>query len=506
MKFIGGVTVIRHGIDTADIQRIKEAYEKRASFATKVLTPNEQAIFNSLKNKRKFEFLAGRFSAKESFSKALGTGIGTAVTFQDVEVLNDPQTGAPYFAKYPKKNQFQADITITHTDKVVTTLVVLEVKKEDEDMVVGNHRNTRAIIDLDAIKANVIAQKQRLTNNQEIFAVVKANAYGHGLVPVAQAAKKAGAKGFCVAIIDEGLALRNAGLTDPILILGVNPAHEVRIMAENDLAVAVDSLEFLHEAKEILTLNHLKLKVHLALDTGMGRIGFFDAQNLQAATDFLAANKEQFDFEGIFTHFSTADSSDTAYFEKQAQKFNDLLKVVTNKPQYIHQANSATALWHAPIKGNLVRMGISMYGLNPSAATLTATIPLKPALSFESEIVSVKQIEPGTSIGYGTTYTSQEKEYIGTVPVGYADGWSRKMQGFKVLVDGQYCEIVGRVCMDQFMIRLPKKYATGTKVTLIGENNGKLITVDDVAEYAQTINYEIICGISNRVPRVYLER
>ncbi|KRM17902.1 alanine racemase [Ligilactobacillus hayakitensis DSM 18933 = JCM 14209] len=497
---------MRHGIDTTDIQRIKDAYNKRPSFATKVLTPNELEIFNNLKNQRKFEYLAGRFSAKESFSKAFGTGIGSAVSFQDVEILNDAHTGAPYLSKYPKKNQYQADITITHTDTVVTTLVVLESTKEDENMVVGYHRNTRAIIDLDAIKANIIAQKKRLKNNQEIFAVVKANAYGHGIVPVAQAAKKAGAKGFCVAIIDEGLALRNAGIKDPILILGVNPVQEVRVMAENDLAVAVDSLEFLQAAKEILVLNHLKLKVHLALDTGMGRIGFFNPKSLKAAAEFLTANQDYFDFEGMFTHFSTADSSDNSYFEKQVKKFDDLLKVVTPKPKYVHQANSATALWHEPFKGNLVRMGISMYGLNPAGTTLTSTMPLKPAFSLESEIVSVKQIEPGTSIGYGKTYTSQETEYIGTVPMGYADGWSRKMQGFKVLVNGQYCEIVGRVCMDQFMIRLPKKYAVGTKVTLIGEDNGKKITVDDVADYAQTINYEIVCGISSRVPRIYSER
>ena len=257
------------------------------------------------------------------------------------------------------------------------------------------------------------------------------------------------------------------------------------------------------EAQKLLQEEKQSLKIHLALDTGMGRIGFRNTQDLKEAVDFIEKHSDQLKCEGVFTHFSTADSKDPAYFEKQSQKFDELVGVLKKKPKYIHQANSATALWHPNFEGNLVRMGISMYGLNPSGDVIDETWNLEPALSLESELVAVKEVEVGSSIGYGATYTSSQSEWIGTVPIGYADGWLRRMQGFKVLIDGQYCEIVGRVCMDQFMVRLPKKYNLGTKVTLIGENNGKVITAQDVANYADTIHYEIMCNITERVPRIY---
>lgn len=370
-------------------------------------------------------------------------------------------------------------------------------------MVIGRHRNTRAIISLEAIKHNVATQISKLKDGQSLFAVVKANAYGHGMIPVAKAAKEAGANGFCVAIIDEGIALRESGIKDPILILGVNPASEAVCMAKHDLSVAVGTLEFLTEAQKLLQEEKQRLKIHLALDTGMGRIGFRNTEDLKEAVDFIEKHSDQLKCEGVFTHFSTADSKGPAYFEKQSQKFDELVGVLKKKPKYIHQANSATALWHPNFEGNLVRMGISMYGLNPSGDMIDETWNLEPALSLESELVAVKEVEAGSSIGYGATYTSSQSEWIGTVPIGYADGWLRRMQGFKVLIDGQYCEIVGRVCMDQFMVRLPKKYDLGTKVTLIGENNGKVITAQDVANYADTIHYEIMCNITERVPRIY---
>ena len=364
-------------------------------------------------------------------------------------------------------------------------------------MTVGYLRPTRILVDQNAIYENIQNELKDLKGTDAvIFPVLKANAYGHGMIPVAKAAKEAGANGFCVAIIDEGIALRESGIKDPILILGVNPASEAVCMAKHDLSVAVGTLEFLTEAQKLLQEEKQSLKIHLALDTGMGRIGFRNTEDLKEAVDFIEKHSDQLKCEGVFTHFSTADSKDPAYFEKQSQKFDELVGVLKKKPKYIHQANSATALWHPNFEGNLVRMGISMYGLNPSGDVIDETWNLEPALSLESELVAVKEVEAGSSIGYGATYTR-------TVPIGYADGWLRRMQGFKVLIDGQYCEIVGRVCMDQFMVRLPKKYDLGTKVTLIGENNGKVITAQDVANYADTIHYEIMCNITERVPRIY---
>ena len=371
-------------------------------------------------------------------------------------------------------------------------------------MVVGRHRETKAVVDLGAVYHNVVEEKSRLQDGQELFAVVKANAYGHGLVQVAQAAKQAGATGFCVALIDEGVALRAAGLTEPILILGVNSPLEAVFMAQNYLSVAVGDVKFLQDAAPSLKQAGLKLKVHLALDTGMGRIGFRSPAELQLAVRTLQGTESQFIFEGLFTHFASADTNDTAYFDQQIAKLDELLAVVKQRPRYVSFANTATAMWHAKFSGNVVRYGIGMYGLNPSGTEVSAPGQLRPALELVSQLAAVKQVSAGTSIGYGQTYQAPADEWIGTLPIGYADGWSRRMQGFKLLVAGQFCEIVGRVCMDQIMIRLPHSFPVGTKVTLIGKNGGEEITAQAVADYAQTIHYEIISTLSERIQRVYV--
>lgn len=374
-------------------------------------------------------------------------------------------------------------------------------------MIIGNHRTTHATIDLGAIKHNLKVERQRMDPGQALFAVVKADAYSHGLIPVAVAAQDFGVDGFCVAVVDEGIALRENGILRPILILGASLADEAPYMAKYDLSTAVSNLEFLQKAQPLLESQNLKLKVHLALDTGMGRIGFRDSEKLTQAISYLHQYSNQFDFEGIFTHFSTADSADDAYFNYQLERFHELMKVVHKRPRYVHVANSAASIWHKQCGGNMIRLGISMYGLNPSGTEvkLPQDVELEPAFELSSQLVNVKQINAGDSISYGTTYTASQDEWIGTVPVGYADGWLRRMQGSTVLVEGQECEIVGRICMDQMMIRLPYSMPLGTEVTLIGKNGGKQKTIQEVADYAGTINYEILCSIGQRVPRVYTE-
>ena len=370
-------------------------------------------------------------------------------------------------------------------------------------MVVGKHRNTQVVVDLGAIKENVETVRETLPEGQKLFAVVKANAYGHGLVQVAYAAQEAGADGFCVAIIDEGVALRDAGITKPILILGVNPASEAPYIAKSKLSLAVGTVDFLEKAQPLLKAQGLKLRVHIALDTGMGRIGFRRTEDVKRAVEYLHDHEVEFDFEGVFTHFATADSVDTTYFNKQKHNWEKLISAVNPLPPYVHVTNSAASLWHRQTAGNAIRFGVAMYGLNPSGRDLKATYSLKPALSLTSEVVNVKQIEGGDSVGYGKTYTAAHREWIGTVPMGYADGWPRRMQGYYVLVNGKKCEIVGRVCMDQFMIRLPEEVPVGTKVTLIGRDNGAQITAQDVADYQGTIHYEVLCALSERIPRIY---
>ena len=371
-------------------------------------------------------------------------------------------------------------------------------------MVVSYHRPTRVVVDLAAIKKNVQQEVAHQNGARDVFAVVKANGYGHGAVPVAKAALAGGATGFCVATLDEGIALRENGLTEPILVLGIVEVDWLRLVLKYQLAIPVATLSWIAAAKKFYLENQLEgeIALHLTVDTGMGRIGFQSVDEVLRAVEQIDAF-DGFLFEGIFTHFATADELDETYFEKQNQRFGQFVEQLPRRPRYVHGSNSATSLWHQD-PGNLVRLGIAMYGQNPSGGALAETYPLQAAMALESALVQVKEVPAGEGIGYGKTYETTSSEWIATVPIGYADGFVRGMQGFKVLVEGHYCEIVGRVCMDQLMIRLPKAFPVGTKVTLIGKNQEQEITMQEVADYLDTIHYEVICLLSDRIPRVYL--
>ena len=334
--------------------------------------------------------------------------------------------------------------------------------------------------------------------------MVKADAYGHGMLRVARVAKAAGATGFCVAILDEALGLRKADYNEPVLVLGIVPSQYAAIAAAQTISLPVSSTEWLEQALPVLEAQPElpPLRIHLALDTGMGRIGFTEDQALKTAVAFVEAHPKQFVIEGVFTHFATADAPDDTYFKQQVDKFNHLVNLLPSRPRYVHVSNSATSLWHAACNGNMIRYGVAIYGLNPSGDAIPTTpFPLEPALSLESELTYCKQVHAGDGISYGVTYRAKGDEFIGTVPIGYADGWLRRLQGFHVLVDGQYCEIVGRICMDQFMIRLPKAYPAGTKVVLVGQSGDQEITLLDVAKYSKTIHYEIACNLTPRLKR-----
>ncbi len=370
-------------------------------------------------------------------------------------------------------------------------------------MVTATLRPSRVEINETAIAHNVQHAIAGLPDQTALFAVIKADAYGHGLLRVARIAQAAGASGFCVAVLDEALALRRAGFTLPILVLGIIEPEYAPIAAANHIAVPVGDADWLRRAEKGLTEESLPpLAIHLALDTGMGRIGFRTLPVLQEALSVIAG-QPAFHIEGLFTHFATADEPDPTYFKMQVERFKTFLAALPERPKYVHVANSATSLWHAACDCNLVRFGVAMYGLNPSGRAIEATpYPLEPALTLKSSLSFVKQIEAGEAVSYGATYHAAKAEWIGTVPLGYADGWQRRLQGFHVLVDGQACEIVGRVCMDQFMIRLPHEVPADTPVVLIGQSGAASISLQDVADYAHTIHYEIACGLSERLPRV----
>lgn len=366
------------------------------------------------------------------------------------------------------------------------------------------YRDTWAEVDLDAIRDNVKAFKHHLHSDTKIMAVVKANAYGHGAVEVALTALEAGAEHLAVALLDEAIQLREAGITAPILVMGwVRPSDAP--LAENyDLVLTVFQKEWLEQALE---MNFTKLRFHMKIDTGMSRLGLRDVEEAEAILS-LTNQYEKLKLEGVYTHFATADDEQHPFFYTQQERFRKWLMWLYDRgvhPDVIHVSNSAGAMRLPDNSFSYVRLGISMYGLKPSD-DITLPFELKPAFSLHSQLVHVKQLKPGDTISYGATYTAKDKEWIGTVPIGYADGWIRRLaKEGRVLIEGEYAPIVGRICMDQCMVRLPEKYPIGTKVTLIGEQAGHSITMDEIAQQLETINYEIPCNLTTRIPRVYVK-
>lgn len=364
-------------------------------------------------------------------------------------------------------------------------------------------RDTWAEINLDDIEENVKNMRSRMAEASKLIAVVKANGYGHGAVEVACTALLAGADYLAVAFLDEALALRNAGIDAPILVLGASRPADILVAAKQDIILTVFDVEWLTRATERLQGN--KIKIHVKIDSGMGRLGIRKEQEVKEIEEFLMCHQE-FILEGIYTHFATADEKNSSYLNEQAKKFADILASFKAKPPIIHCSNSAAGLLYPELAFNGVRLGISMYGLTPSME-IKEMLPfsLKEAFSLHTKIVQVKKLHKGDKVSYGATYEAKEDEWIATLPIGYADGWLRKLQGQEVLVNGVRVPIVGRVCMDQCMIRLPHEIAVGTKVTLIGTQQEQCISVNEIAKKLDTINYEVTCTIANRVPRIYLK-
>lgn len=365
-------------------------------------------------------------------------------------------------------------------------------------------RPTKAIINLDAIKHNVSQLKKHLQPNVKIIAVVKANAYGHGDIEVSKAALEAGSSMLAVATPDEALHVRKHLPSVDILVLGYSPASFAEYAANENITLTVYSSQWVEEAKKLC---NKPLKLHIKADTGMNRIGVKTENELRSLYEAIQS-AENFIVDGIFTHFATADEEDESCFLEQVNLFEQFLKALPKKPRIVHAANTATALIKEPrLQYDAVRFGISMYGLAPSEYVKSKLpFPLKPAFSLETELVAVKRIEPGESVGYGASYTAEKTTYIGTLPIGYADGLIRKFSGQDVLIDGKRVPIVGRICMDQCMIALPDAYNIGEKVVLIGKQKDEEITIDEWAAKVDTINYEVPCIITSRVPRYYYKK
>ncbi|QTU82727.1 alanine racemase [Carnobacteriaceae bacterium zg-C25] len=363
-------------------------------------------------------------------------------------------------------------------------------------MVVGHNRAVAAHINLEHISHNIQLIKENYLTTQQFFAVVKADAYGHGAIAVSKHIE-AQVDGFCVALFDEALELRQSGIAKPILVLGHVDRHVIQACIENDISITFSDIEFL---KTVYALNVKgQLKVHVAVNTGMNRIGVDTIEQLQSIEQYLQERQEQFLFEGIFTHFATADGEDDNKVNKQYELFDRFVSSLNVKPRFVHLANSAMTLWRGHFPSDIMRVGIAMYGLNPSDFVLDMPLPLKPAFTLTAQIVHVHELKKGESVSYGAKYIAKANEIVATLPIGYADGWRRAYGQVGVYLNGQKCDVLGVICMDQMMIRVPKGTQVGDVVELIGTHQ----TASDVAVSVGTIGYEVLCGISNRVVRQY---
>jgi alanine racemase len=358
-------------------------------------------------------------------------------------------------------------------------------------------------IDLDAIRQNVARLRQ--IAGVPVMAVVKANGYGHGIVETARAGLEGGAAWCGVARIEEALQLRQAGIQAPVLVTGYTSPLRVPEAVSEQIVLTVYNHELADPYSSIAEKMHSRLKVHAKVDTSMGRLGIFPEDGIH----FLSWLSEQrgLEVEGVFTHFASADEpekSDTQAAVARFRRLLDELEMAGLRPPLVHAANSAATLYYPQARFNLVRCGIAMYGLHPSGDALLPE-GFKPALSWKTRLASIKILPAGHGVGYNARYVTTKEESIGTIAVGYADGFRRRLGNF-ALLGGKRVPVLGGVCMDQCMLGLDPtmQVKVGDEVVLIGKQAETYLTAEEVAAVWGTVNYEVVCGLAARVPRFYL--
>lgn len=366
---------------------------------------------------------------------------------------------------------------------------------------------TYAEIDLNAIRYNISEEKKFVGKDVKIMAVIKADAYGHGDCEVAEVLRDL-VDAYGVAIPEEALRLRERGIRKMILILGYTGSGWFEEIIENDVSQTVYNYEMARRLSDAACRLDKKARIHIKIDTGMSRIGFMPVKdNIEVIHSI--SELPGLEIEGIFTHFARADEKTPDAAREPFEKYMMFVSELENRGIHIpvkHAANSAAILQFRDSCLDMVRSGISTYGLYPSKEVVKDKIHLKPALQWKSIVSFVKWIHPGTSVSYGGTFVADRDTKVATIPVGYADGVRRELSGKgKVLIRGQYAPIIGRICMDQFMVDVTHidPVLEGDEVTLIGRDGERAISVEEVAELSHSFNYEYICGISKRVPRKY---
>ena len=369
----------------------------------------------------------------------------------------------------------------------------------------------QARVDLNAIRHNLLEVRSKLKEDTKMMVIIKADAYGHGAVPLAKAIGDSGKiDAYGVAIIEEAIELREAGISKPMLILGYTPKEQYDLVVTYDVAQTVFQYDMAKALSDEAVLQGKTAKIHIKLDTGMSRIGFSDTwESIDEIKRIVAL--PNIEIEGLFSHFARADETDKTSTINQLNRyiqFNDWLEKENISIPVKHIANSAGIIEFPQAYFNMVRCGIATYGIYPSDVVNHKDIKLVPAMELKTYVIYVKEVEAGVGISYGATYVTDRKRRIATIPVGYADGYSRNLSNHgKVIIHGQYAPIVGKICMDQFMVDVTEIEGVkqGDLVTLLGRDEGACISAEELAEWSHSFAYELVCTVGKRIPRVYIE-
>lgn len=366
-----------------------------------------------------------------------------------------------------------------------------------------------AEINLDNFRHN-FREIKRLAEGKKVFGVIKADGYGHGAVELAKVLEEENADYFAVAVVSEALELRRNGFKEPILVLGYTPKEFVKELVENDITQSIFSYDLAKAISNEAERQQKTAKIHIKLDTGMGRVGYLPVNDSLDEIEKISKLKN-LKLEGVFSHFSVADEENKDFTKLQVERYKWFIDELSTRGivfEIKHIANSATIIDLPDFYFDGVRPGIILYGYYPSKEVKMERINLKPVMSLKARIAHVKEVSKDTPISYGRKFYTKDKSRIATLPFGYADGFTRLFFGkANVIVNGKLSPVVGRICMDQCMIDVTEcgDVKAGDEVIVMGESNGLSITADNLADILGTINYEILCMVSRRVPRVYVE-
>ncbi len=377
--------------------------------------------------------------------------------------------------------------------------------------IIKKYQRVYASVDLDAVFHNMEAMHDLLNEGTKIYAVIKTDGYGHGAVEIAHKIEELDyLLGFCVATVEEGLILRRHGIKKPILILGFTFAEQYEEIIANDIRPTVFSYDMAKQLSDAARRLQKKCSIHIKIDTGMSRIGY-QAEEESAGEIARIGRLPNIVMEGIFTHFARADETDKVPTIKQYEMFGKMIKMCEARGisfSVRHCSNSAGIVDMPECNMDAVRAGITLYGLWPSDEVKKERIDLHPLMEIKSRISHVKRLPAGREVSYGGTYVTKEERVVATIPVGYGDGYPRSLtnKGY-VLIHGKAAPILGRVCMDQFMVDVTgiEDVTVGTVATLLGRDEGSVLTMEELSEISGRFNYEFACDIGKRVPRVFFE-